>query len=400
MEKHIKSKDSNRKRIKLFFRLVDKNVFYETAESILIGLDNPSDLAECARIVEQREPGSTFYKSMFWWKIQQILNSLEDVQESKKEFLKICRQVEVHPRRARKYITWGQAIESVKESSVLREAPEMLFQNAQRQKEGISTYLSEAANILKENPLASPHQIHKKWCQQYGSIVKNLDIIKPSDWWAFGQPKWQKEPDFAGSIPGEIYANALYYFAPKKGIAVDPMAGSGMLKRVYEDRHLWQKDSNFNLEILLYDLEPYNDSITMHDARQPLPIMADWIFIDPPYFGQSGHLFHDEFASTKDEKQYIVMLKKVIMAMAKSLYENGILCIFLPKWSGTKPDDPNTNFPTKAYTFALESGLSWIDTAYVSRGRQQNPGSAIQNNKAKEDRRMRSDTCVLNVFQK
>ncbi len=394
------SQDYRENMIKLFYSLVDERKFYEIAESILIQIDNPEDLAECARVVEQREPGSTFYRARFWSRIDELLDVSENDQKSKKGFLQLCRQVEVHPTRAKNYVACGKAIESVKNALLLRKAPEVLFQNAQRQKERASEYLTEATNILKKDPSATPSQIHKKWCQQNGSIAANLDIIKPSDWWAFGQPKWRKEEDFPGSIPGEIYANALYYFAPQTGVAVDAMAGSGMLKRVYDDRELWQKDSNFNLEIHLFDLHPYHDHIKKHDARNPLPVKVDWIFLDPPYFGQSSHLFKDEFAQSKDNKHYLSLLKKVIVAMAKSLQPKGKLCIFLPKWSGLHPEDPNSNIPGDAYSFAIEAGLHWIDTAFVSRGRQQNPGSAIQNNIAKQDRRMRSDTCVLNIFEK
>lgn len=386
--------------IKRFNLLVDKKTFYEAAESILIQINNPENLAECAQIVEQREPGSTFYRAKFWLRIDELLGASGNNQKSRKAFSQLCRQVEVHPTRAKNYIACGKAIESVENASLLREAPEVLFQNAQRQKERASEYLTEAANILEENPSAKPSQIHKKWCQQNGSIKANLDIIKPSDWWAFSHPKWRKEEDFPGSIPGEIYANALYYFAPRTGVAIDPMAGSGMLKRVYDDRDLWQKDSNFDLNIHLFDLHPCRPFIKEHDARIPLPIKADWIFLDPPYFGQSSKLFKDEFASAKNDKSYLSLLKKVIVAMTKSLNPNGRLCVFLPKWSGLRPEDPNSNIPAAAYSFAIETGLRWIDTAFVSRGRQQKPASAIQNNAAKQDRRMRSDTCVLNVFEK
>ena len=394
------SQDYREDVIKLFNSLVDNKIFYETAESILIQIDSPKNLAECARIVEQREPGSVFYRAKFWSRIEELLEVLGNDRERRKEFLQLCREVEVHPTRARNYVACGRAIESVENAALLREAPPALFQNAQRQKERASEYLIEAASILKENPYANPSQIHKKWCQQNGSIKANLDIIKPSDWWAFSHPKWRKEEDFPGSIPGEIYANALYYFAPRVGVAIDPMAGSGMLKRVYNDRDLWQKDSNFNLDIHLFDLHPYGDFIKKHDARNPLPIKADWIFLDPPYFGQSSNLFKDEFALSKDDKDYLSLLKKVIVAMAVSLKPNGRLCVFLPKWSGLRPEDPNFNIPADAYSFAIEAGLHWIDTAFVSRGRQQTPGSAIQNNIAKQDRRMRSDACVLNVFEK
>lgn len=397
---HSGSYNDHESIIELFYHLVDKEKFYDTAESILIQIEDLKDLAKCAQIVEQREPGSMFYRAKFWSRIDGLINTSGSDQENKKEFLRLCREVEVHPIRAKNYVACGKIIESVENASLLRESPEVLFKNAQRQKERASEYLIEAASVLKENPSASPYQIHKKWCQQNGSRTTNLDIIKPSDWWAFGQPKWRKEEDFPGSIPGEIYANALYYFAPQVGVVVDPMAGSGMLKRVYDDRELWQKDLDFNLEIYLYDLQPRRDYIEKHDAKKPLPVKADWIFLDPPYFGQSSHLFRDEFALSKNKNHYLSLLEEVIEAMAKSLNPNGKLCIFLPKWSGTRPEDPNSNIPADAYAFAIGSGLHWIDTTFVSRGRQQNPGSAIQNNIAKRDRRMRSDTCVLNVFKK
>ena len=51
---NIGSQEHCERIIKLFSSLVDKKAFYETAESILIQIDNPEDLATCARIVEQR----------------------------------------------------------------------------------------------------------------------------------------------------------------------------------------------------------------------------------------------------------------------------------------------------------------------------------------------------------
>jgi hypothetical protein len=267
-------------------------------------------------------------------------------------------------------------------------------------RERAKDYLIEAVEFLEINPEATHTQVHRNWCQKNGSIKANLDIIKPSDWWALSHPKWRKEEDFSGSIPGEVYANALYYFAPRSGIAVDPMAGSGMLKRVYDDRDRWQKDSDFKLKIKLFDVCPRRRFIKKHDARTPLPLKADWIFIDPSYYGQSSHLFDDQLASAKDYDSYLAVMEEIVSALAKSLNPNGRLCIFLPKWSGLRPEDPNHDIPSDVSAMAIACGLNWLDTTYVSRGRQQEPGSATKNNTAKRDRRMRSDTCVLNVFEK
>lgn len=387
-----------------FYSVVDSEIFHDTASSVLTQIKNPQDLVKCAELASRRQPGGAFYRAKFWAMTVKMLTPNGNQQKQNSEFARLCSKAGIHPTTAKGYVIQGQAIESLEKACIstvnLREAPPELFKFAQRQKERASEYLIEAAKILENNPKATPTKIHKEWCQKNGSREANLDIIKPSDWWAFGHPKWRKEADFTGSIPGEVYANALYYFAPRTGIAIDPMTGSGMLKRVYDDRDRWQKDSVFNLDIHLFDLHPRRDFINKHDARKPLPIKADWIFIDPPYFGQSNHLFDGDLASAKDYGEYLALMKEVITALSISLNPGGRLCIFLPKWSGFRPEDPNHDVPSGVYSLAIKAELQWIDAAFVSRGRQQEPGSATKNNIAKRDRRMRSDTCVLNVFEK
>jgi hypothetical protein len=386
-----------------FHSIVDSESFYAAAESILAQVEDPEELAKCAELAGRREPGGAFYKAKLWARTIELLARYDDGQEQWIGFRQLCNQVGVHPVIAKGYVIQGKAIKSVEETlstASLREASPLLFKFAQRQKENAGKYLIEATKILQQNPKATPAQIHRKWCQKNGSVKSNLDIIKPSDWWAFSHPKWRQEEDFPGSIPGEVYANALYYFAPRKGIAVDPMAGSGMLKRVYDDRKRWQKDSSFNLKIYLFDLYPRRSFIKLHDARTPLSVKADWIFIDPPYFGQSDHLYDGDIASARDYDEYLTLMGDVILSMAASLNPGGRLCVFLPKWSGLRPEDQNYDIPRDVCLLALNAGLRWIDAAFVSRGRQQEPGSAMKNNTAKRIRRMRSDTCILNVLEK
>lgn len=398
------TKNFNRHLLDNFYSTVESTEFYDLAEAILAEIQDPNDVVKCAEVVSKREPGGAFYRAKLWAKISHLLEDIENEKKQNLELRQLCELVGLPPNKAKGYIIQGKAIESVEKAFIntgnLREAPPALFQYAQRQKDRAGEYLIEAAKIFEKKSSATPTQIHREWCHKNGSIKANLDIIKPSDWWAFGHPKWRKKEDFPGSIPGEIYANALYYFAPKTGVAVDAMAGSGMFKRVYDDRDRWQKDSAFDLEIHLFDLHPCRNFIQKHDARKPLPIKADWIFIDPPYFGQSNHLFDGDLAAAKYYAEYLELLKEVIVALTASLLPNGKLCIFLPKWSGFKPDNPNYDVPADAYSLAINAGLHWIDAAFVSRARQQEPGSARKNNAAKRDRRMRSDTCVLNVFEK
>jgi hypothetical protein len=255
-------------------------------------------------------------------------------------------------------------------------------------------------------------ELTSNWLRQqvrkWQGISSELDIIKPSDWWAFGNPKWEQPEGFPGSIPGEIYANALYYFAPREGIAVDPMAGSGMLRRVYNDRRHWQKDSDFQLQVHLSDREPRSPfrkkhRIKKHDATTPLSFKADWIFLDPPYFGISDRLYEGPMAEATNYQDYLKGLAIVISAMADSLNPQGVLCVFLPKYRPSDAGQSVLDVPRDVCSFvalAEESKIRWLDRAYVNRGTQRSRNGAYLNTAAKKNRMMLSDTCELNVFRR
>src|SRR6266702_4007550 len=267
--------------------------FYEIAETALNKIEELPLLMQCAMLAGKREPGGTYYRAKFWYKVRSLLPV---------------------------------------ESSLQR--------NALLSKFSQTTGLSMSA---------------------ISEYIKQGETITLAE-------------EFSGTIPGEIYANALYYFAPQQGVAVDPMAGSGMLKRVYDDRDRWQKDRFFSLEIHLFDHYPCRSFIKQHDVLNPLPLKADWIFLDPPYFGQSKHLFKGDLAVTADYSTYLSQIQTIVEAMALSLNANGRICIFLPKWSELTLDEPNYDIPGDVAQLAVKSGLRWIDAAFVSRARQQEQG--------------------------
>ena len=234
---------------------------------------------------------------------------------------------------------------------------------------------------------------------------RKLDIIKPSNWWSFGQPKYRKPKDFEGSIPGEIYANALYYFAPQKGIAVDAMAGSGMLKQVYQDRERWQKELDFELEVHLFDKFPQEPFATQldikeHDATKPLPIKADWIFIDPPYFRQSSHLYQGDLAQTQDYTTYLKVMTQVFKAMYQSLRNKGVFCVYITAYSNINENAEIHDIPFDLMQLGIKHQFKLIHRVYVSRGEQQRMNAGHINIKAKRNRKMISDACELLVFRK
>ncbi len=242
--------------VALFATIVDSDSFFGVADNILTKIKDARCLAECGQLARRREPGGAYYGARFWASsAEAIAATTQDETEKKKQFFRVCKETGVATSTAKIYVEQGKAIKTAEyaiPNKALRKAPLAVFDNAKQQKDKAIQYLIKAAVLLDLNPDATPRQIHSNWCDFHGSIKSNLDIIKPSDWWAFSHPKWRQEHNFPGSIPGEIYANALYYFAPKAGVAVDAMAGSGMFKRVYEDRERWQKDLDFNLDIHLF----------------------------------------------------------------------------------------------------------------------------------------------------
>ena len=381
---------------------VDKDVF-ALAERMVRGRRDALEIAACAEALAGRLPGGAMYRARLWTAVADKLAPNGFYNDTREAFFQVCSAVHIDPDVARQLAAQGRLVKDLETRRLkldgLRFAPPEVLRAALAQRSRAGDYLKFANAQYRKVPQLPARTLHSRWTELHGSIRTNLDIIKPSDWWAFSHPKWRRDRRFPGSIPGEVYANALYYFAPRKGIAVDAMAGSGMFRRVYRDRRLWQKDSDFRLTIRLYDLHPYDRTIKRHDARKRLPEKADWIFLDPPYFGQSDHLYDGDLAEARSYGEYLTQLKLVIRSMAKSLKKGGRLCLLLPKWSGRKPDDLNHDMPRDAAEAAAANGLAWLDTAFVSRGRQQECGFGYQNLAAKRSRRMVSDTCVLNVFE-
>lgn len=259
--------------------------------------------------------------------------------------------------------------------------------------------------LVSDDPPATVSEAVRVYRITNGEISADLDIIKPSNWWVFGRPKWQRR-GFAGGIPGEVYANALYYFAPENGVVADGMAGGAMIRRVYDDRRAWQRNRKFDLEVRLYDLyprEPFASryGINPHSMTQPLPEMVDWLFVDPPYFRIAADLYEGVLAQTRDYVNYCDLMGQVINAAWHSLKPGGVFCLIItPYIDITNINNPVLDVPADMRLLALQSGFEQVFRVYVSRGIQQTRAAGVLNIKAKTARRMFSDVCELLVFRR
>ena len=234
-------------------------------------------------------------------------------------------------------------------------------------------------------------------------------IIKPSDSWNFSRIHYAcsrtKTP--AGYLPGEILANCLWYYADPGALVVDPMAGSGMLWHVYQDRALWMPETK-DLDIRLFDLEPrgpYAELIGQHDIRDGFPVEhADYIVLDPPYFGLVEGCYTDRAGNLADfgEAEYRSAIHDLARSCA-AVQEPGGLCSAITAACYTRLADRIRLPVGKWFREAFEAvGYVWHDEAFHSRRREAKGGPAIANlnRQAKRQRFLTSDMLLVLTFRR
>jgi len=106
--------------------------------------------------------------------------------------------------------------------------------------------------------------------------------LRERNMWNFDQPDLRfGKSNFKGRLPGQIIANALFYYTEPGAVVVDPFAGSGTLGDVIDVLPYFS-----NRKYKLYDIEPIDPRITRHDTiKMGIPEQSesvDYVFLDPP----------------------------------------------------------------------------------------------------------------------
>ena len=120
---------------------------------------------------------------------------------------------------------------------------------------------------------------------KYGFDLKERNV------WSVDAPDLRfGKGNFKGRLPGQIVANALFYFTEPGAIIVDPFAGSGTLGDIIDVLPYFS-----GRKYKMYDVEPIDPRITRNDAlRMGIPEQSesvDYVFLDPPsefYSAQSS----------------------------------------------------------------------------------------------------------------
>jgi DNA modification methylase len=171
-------------------------------------------------------------------------------------------------------------------------------------------------------------------------------------------PRFGK-PNFKGRLPGQIVANALFYYTKPGDYVVDPFAGSGTLGDVI-DSVSYFGDRKYKM----YDLEPSDERIARNNTLQTgIPeqtASVDFVFIDPPsdFFPEGGE---PSFSASAAKAESLLKLKGVIRETSRVLKQGGRVSIIVEPTVGKEFID----FPFEVATLMKDFGLKQVGKVYL-----------------------------------
>ena len=235
-------------------------------------------------------------------------------------------------------------------------------------------------------------------------------LIKPSDNWNFAKVEYgriDEDGESHGYIPGEIYANCFWYYAPDGGEVCDLMAGSGQAMRVYEDRERWGRGREVGFNLRLFDRlprGPYKEQIEQLDATKGLPAgyHPDYVFMDVPYFGQvvGAYSDHDDDIANMDLAAWSEAMQAVAASCAAAQTAGALCTVMAPNYCDWEHGRIMACDLIRQWWVA--AGYVLHDVAYSTRRIQQaqNPTMAKTNTKAKREGLMLSDIAEIQTFRR
>jgi ParB family chromosome partitioning protein len=197
---------------------------------------------------------------------------------------------------------------------------------------------AEAYRVLAERKLRRRTKREKLLAE----TMQFASLIKPSDNWDFAQVHYPRIDDDGtyGYIPGDLYANALFFFARHGDLVVAPMAGSGQIRHVYEDRAVWTKGLSlpWDIDLRMFDLTPrgpYASLISQWDLCQGFPQVErtpDYVIMDVPYLGlcRGQYSRRDDDLANMEEVGWIASMHRIARSCAEVQAKR--CTIVVPTW--------------------------------------------------------------------
>lgn len=187
--------------------------------------------------------------------------------------------------------------------------------------------------------------------------------LKERNVWSFDtpDPRFGKS-GYKGRLPGQVVANALFYYAPAGAYVVDPMAGSGTTGDVIESLPHFS-----DRKCKMYDLDPSDSRIERANILQTgIPeqsTSADYVFLDPPsdFYPKADET---DFSPSAAKAETMMKFKTLARESSRILKPGGRLSLIVEASFGSFGV---IDFPFEVASVMKELGLTPIGKVYLPR---------------------------------
>jgi len=213
--------------------------------------------------------------------------------------------------------------------------------------------ISDLQRKIREDEFARREDERTK----YGFDLKERNV------WTFDvpDPRFGK-PGYKGRLPGQVIANALFYYTEPGAVVVDPMAGSGTTADLIESIAYFR-----DRKCKMYDIEPADTRISRANVLQtgiPEPSgSTDYVFLDPPAdFYPRGD--ESDFSPAAAKAESLMKFKTLARESARILKTGGRVSVIVEASTGSFGV---IDFPFEVSMVMKEFGLSQIGKVYLPR---------------------------------
>jgi hypothetical protein len=218
--------------------------------------------------------------------------------------------------------------------------------------------------------------------------------LKERNVWTFEapDPRFGKS-GYKGRLPGQVVANALFYYCPPGGTVVDPMAGSGTTGDVIDSLPTFN-----DRKCRMYDIDPADTRIERANVLQTgIPEQsgsADYVILDPPSdFYPRGE--ETDFSPAAARAETLVKFKTLARESSRILKPGGRVSIIVEASIG---GFGVIDFPFEVSLVMKELGLAPVGKVYLPRRSDATKLRAVTQTEGV--RPMNSDCREMLTFQK
>jgi len=227
---------------------------------------------------------------------------------------------------------------------------------------------------------------------KYGFDLRDRNV------WTFETPDPRfGRPNFKGRLPGQIVANALFYYTKAGDYIVDPFAGSGTTGDVVESVPTFR-----DRKVKMYDSEPVHDRIIrnniLHTGIPEQTDSVDYMFLDPPAeYTQKDASADFGMGIEAVKADFTLKFKSIVRECARILKSNGRISIVIEPSIAV---GEFIDFPAEVTGLFREAGFKQIGKVYLPRRTSESSKGMQTVDEMRGIRLVSSDCRELLTYQK